>query len=220
MNFRLFFLFISLLFVAPIFGQQNWTLKKKEKEILVYTKDMDQSSIKQIKIVSTFNSTLSALMHLLWDVKVYPEWVPHCKSARSLKKISDRSIYYYAESSFPWPLQNRDMVAHSYFEQDLSTYEIRVTTDNVPDEYPIQKGLVRVQIFKAIWVLKPLENGKVEVSYFLHTEPSGNVPNWITNRFVDKGPVETFQKMKKLIELPKYRDSSFEFIKEPSALNN
>ncbi|MEO1437074.1 MAG: START domain-containing protein, partial [Bacteroidota bacterium] len=153
---------------------------------------------------------------LLWDTEKYPQWVPHCISAYELEEQNDRSVYYYASSAFPWPLQDRDLIAYSTFSQSDQDQTITIRTTATP-AYPYpDKGMIRVRQLEAIWILKPLKTGKTKVTYTLFTDPGGNVPAWGVNKFMDKGPIQTIEAMRELAKQEPYINAKWEAIVDPN----
>ncbi|MEM7105546.1 MAG: START domain-containing protein [Bacteroidota bacterium] len=147
-------------------------------------------------------------------VEEYPEWVPNCKKAFIIEQIDTYNVYYYAASTFPWPLQNRDLVAHSVFDQDPITKEITILTEAVEGHHPAQKGLIRIEVLQAIWILTPKPDGVVTITYFLKTDPAGNIPAWMTNKFMDRGPIQTMEKLRDMAKLEKYKNVKMSIIEE------
>ena len=40
------------------------------------------------------------------------------------------------------------------------------------------------------------------------------IPVFLTNMFIDKGPIQTIEKMREMLKLPKYRDAKVSYIEE------
>jgi len=87
-------------------------------------------------------------------------------------------------------------------------------SSSAEEKYPLQKGIVRVTVFDSKWIFTPLPDGKVNIEYTVKTDPGGNIPIFLTNMFIDKGPVATMKKMRDILQLPKYRDANVDFIEE------
>jgi len=48
----------------------------------------------------------------------------------------------------------------------------------------------------------------------IKTDPGGNIPVFLTNLFIDKGPIQTIEKMREMLQLPEYRDAKVSYIEE------
>ena len=86
-----------------------------------------------------------------------------------------------------------------------STVQIRSRA--VPDLLPEKKGHIRVAMVDSRWDLKPLPGNLVEVSYFLHSDPGGQIPAWLINSMVIDQPFNTLRNLRDILkELPYKND--------------
>mgnify|MGYP002718257558 CR=1 FL=1 len=78
--------------------------------------------------------------------------------------------------------------------------------DNGQPQYlPKEDGYTRVASLKGFWKFVPQGDGKVEVTYQVHTEPGGSVPSWLANSFVVEAPFNTLSGLRALAEEPGLR---------------
>ena len=160
----------------------------------------------------TVESTLSQMAAVLLDIQHQDEWFYHTKSS-VLKEVSPTELYYYAELSFPFPLNNRDFIEHIFITQDPTTYVLKMTVENIPDFIPVKKGIVRVENSQCNWVITPLSGRELELEFTLFADPAGNIPVWLINAMSSYGPVETFKKLKVQLLKPQYLHVSIASIK-------
>jgi hypothetical protein len=110
---------ITLLFhTVSAFAQNEWKLSTDKEGIKVYTSEVASSKIKAIKVTCNLAAKPSALVALLLDVESAPEWIYHTKSSKLIKQVSPSELYYYSEVAVPWPVENRDFVAHLMVRQN------------------------------------------------------------------------------------------------------
>lgn len=216
MNFKTVFVGIFILMFAHFsYAQDNgWQLKRKAKALKVYTRNISETGIKELRITTQFETSLNSIVALLNDVPANTDWVYSSKVAKITEQVAPNNMYYYSVSDFPWPLQDRDLIVHSIIKQDSDSKVITSTSYAAEDKYPFQKGIVRVMVFDSQWIFTPLPDGKIDIEYTVKTDPSGNIPVFLTNMFIDRGPVATMKKMRDMLELPKYRDANVENIEE------
>src|SRR4051794_6022942 len=108
---RIFFLNVfCILFMLPSFSQNDWELKKQKNGITVFTRDIESSRFKAIKVEAVLNGKLNRLDSIVRDVKNHKQWIYSTKSAHPVKYIGNNEIIYYEETSLPWPVKNRDVV--------------------------------------------------------------------------------------------------------------
>lgn len=202
--------------VSIIKKQPNdWVLKKAENGISVYTRSAENSKFNELKVVFQVNTSLSSIVALLNDVESYPKWIYHCEEAKILKKDSDKHLIRYQKTVAPWPVDSRDIAVEVNTYQDDKTKIVYQKINAVPDFTPLVEDHVRIREFKALWTLKPLKNGLVQVEYELMVNPAGNIPSWLVNLAVVEGPYETSVNMKKRLLDAKYQKANVAFIINP-----
>ncbi len=220
MNFKkLFFLnciiATSLVFTSFYLTSGQWILKKYDKGVAVYNRDLDTSSIKELKAVTQIKTSLSSIIALLNDRETYPQWVYKCGKSYLIKKITDSEGMYYQNAVAPWPIDNRDFAVDVKVVQDPKTKVVIQTGTAMPKFIPKVEGHVRVTVFKAVWTLTPIKNGFVNCEYELLVNPGGNIPAWIVNLAAIDGPWETTVNLREWVMKDKYQKATFPFITEP-----
>jgi hypothetical protein len=204
---------LALLFSLLSFGQDTWTLKTNKDGIAIYTKTIENSNYKGIRVKCSLPATLSQFVAVIMDVNTATEWLYSTKSSTLLKQVSPAEVYYYSEVGLPWPLSNRDFVCHLTARQDPRTKVVTIDGPVVPDYTPQKEGIVRVTHSSGKWIITPAENNTVNIEYTLEADPGGSIPAWLVNLFVTKGPMESFKKLKNQINKPQYKKAQYAFIK-------
>jgi hypothetical protein len=206
---NVFFLAFSL---PALHAEEPWHFLTEKEGIRVYSRAVSGSKVKALKVECTLNSTLSALVTLLMDVPGTTQWVSHTKSCTLLRQVSDAELYYYSEVSLPWPLQNRDFVAHVKVSQDKASKVVTVNAPAIPGMVAPKKGIVRVPHSIGFWTITPLDKTKIKVSYSLQVEPGGVIPAWAVNALSSQGPIDSFINMKRMLIRPEYKNAALSFI--------
>ncbi len=192
---------IALLSLStPGYGQPECTLRKEQDGIRVYACDSKLSKLRSIKAVFTINTTLDDLIHVIMDVDNYKNWQYNTINAHVVKMISDTELIYYSEVEAPWPISNRDLVVHLDIQKDITTGSLIVNTNSIPDYIPTKKGIVRVPMSHAQWIVKPISDSLVSVEYTMLIDPGGSVPVWMVNLVVVEAPYKSFRDFKNWIE--------------------
>jgi hypothetical protein len=206
-------LFLTLwIGVLSVYGQTNWDLRNEKKGLKVYTCTPDDSKFKAIKVELELECTLSQLVAVLLDINTAAEWVYATKSAVLLKQVSPSELYYYSEVRLPWPISNRDFVAQLKVAQDPATRIVTIDGPTVGDFVPLKKDIIRVKRSVGKWVITPVSRNHIRVEYTLRTDPGGDLPPWLFNLFVTKGPVESFQNLQVQLKKPAYTNAHLPFI--------
>ena len=144
--------------------------------------------------------TCDKLSGILMGVDKNIKWVYHTKTLRLIKRFSSNELIYYAETSLPWPMRNRDQAIRINLYPDSINHSLKIITTGEPKAIPETKGIVRVAYFLGIWQVKEISNGKISIEYYLNVDPGGSIPAWISNMFVAKGPYETFVNLSELLK--------------------
>ena len=191
---------IALLFFSLILHAQNWDLSKDKNGIRVYTATDDQSKYKMIKVEATFFGTIDKLVSIIKNVSNNKTWVYNTRQAHLITTISENEFLYYAETSLPWPLSNRDMAINMNLSADPANNNLQIVATGKPDAIPRKDGLVRIPLFNGVWNVKQVDNDKISIVYILKMNPGGNISAGVSNMFVSKGPFETFNNLSKQLK--------------------
>ncbi len=204
------YLFLSLILLAistlavawsPSTGDA-WELKRKGDNMWVYTRDRAGSPIKEVKLVMTVDASIDAINEVLNAAERQPEWVFRCLKGKDLGgDVTAGGWYYYSLIDMPWPMEDRDVIGKVTGGREGASYISHTVA--APKKTPKVDGVVRLTTFEVSTSYQALPSGKTQVTYQLYSEPGGSVPTWLVNLFVDKGPVETMTKLRKLVEIEK-----------------
>jgi len=193
-------LLFLLFFNNSLFCQDQWELSKEGNNIKVYTGKISNSSFKSVKVDCTMEGTIDKLVAVLKNVDGNNHWVYNTKQTHMIKNISDQEFIYYAETSLPWPLRNRDMAINMLFDKNALGNQLTVKATGVKDAAPEQNGKVRVPYFNGLWEVTQTDERHITIHYQLSVDPGGSVPAWAYNMFVSKGPYKTFNNLAALLK--------------------
>lgn len=207
-----FCLLLALLFVTSFLRAQEWELKRNKDGIKVFVKEQPNTSIKALRFTTTVRADLQTIAAVLTHVEGFDDWVYASLESRTINRVSDGEVYYYALVDFPWPFDNRDLVLHSNFWQDKKTLALHSKTSSVPTMEKENDGIVRIKKTEIHWVFTPSSNGNVQVDYTLSSDPAGNIPAWMVNLAADQGPLQTMIKFKEMLEKEKYKNKKLAFV--------
>ncbi|ALJ00416.1 START domain-containing protein [Rufibacter tibetensis] len=191
---------VGLLFLCSVgYSQSKWELQKKEDGIEVYTRQVKDNPLKEIRVVCELPGTANNLVNLLKDVEHHSNWVYLNKKTQLLKRKSENSLIYYTEADMPWPLTDRDMVVEANFTPATKNNQARVEVKSIKDYIPQKKDLVRIPSSLAVWEITALPKGNIKIDYTFKVNPGGSVPAWLVNATVATGPTKTFQNLRKVL---------------------
>lgn len=179
-------------------AERQWQLEREEDGVSVYLADVPGSKYKAYRGVVTINADLAAVQAAQEDVAGSCSWIFSCQQQRLLVTEGNVSELY-TRFEMPWPVKARDSVIQVTTRTDADGGVTRLLKA-VPQRLPEEKDFVRVQRVDGEWHLKPLDQGRVEVTYEVHTEPGGSVPSWLANSFVVDAPLQTLQGLRAKVE--------------------
>lgn len=183
-----------------LFAQSGWELSKEGNGIKVYTRATDSSKFKSVKVECMLAGTIEKLIAILKNVDGNVKWVYNTKQTHSVKTMSSDEFIYYAETSLPWPLRNRDVVINMLFTNDSIRKTLTVKATGMNGEVEKVSGLVRIPYFNGLWEVAAIDNSHISINYFLSVDPGGSIPGWAYNKFVAKGPYNTFNNLAGLLK--------------------
>ena len=204
---KIFVSILLLIMTTWLQAENPWNLSKEEDGIQVYVRNTSGSAVKSFKGSMTVKTSLSSLVAVFDDAPSYPRWLHNCKSARTLKDVSDHEAYNYVVTAMPWPVANRDTIIHSQLTQNKSSKQVQVKLLAEPNYLKPKRGIVRIKTMVGRWVLTPVSKGKINVVYEMSVDPGGNIPKWLVNAMAVDLPFYTLQKIRKIVREAKYANA-------------
>lgn len=179
----------------------DWHLVRAARGIQVYTAPAGNSGLKYVKVTAVLRGSLEKVQAVFRQIDQQKDWVYKTRKAYLLKQISPNELWYYTETSLPWPLSNRDAVIRMKLEAQ-GQHQLAITQEGVPSAAPLHTGVVRVPHLEGKWLFRVQREGQLSVEYYLDVDPGGALPAWVVNLFVTKGPFETLVQLQRLITSP------------------
>src|SRR5258705_2379459 len=192
---KIFLLFLFSVSAARAYSQYDWKFVKEKDGIKVYESKTQTSNYKAIRVECTITGTYDKLISLLNNVSRHKEWVYNNKISYVLKRNSAYDLYYYTETSLPWPMSNRDAIIHLTMKRDSLDRFLQISAMGLPKNIPEKSGKVRVPRTMVSWYVTKPTATTIHIVYSFDADPGGSLPAWLVNSFADKGPFESFKKL-------------------------
>ncbi|MCJ8205144.1 START domain-containing protein [Pseudomonas sp. RGM2987] len=189
---------LTVLLATATAQAEDWQVAKEKDGIKVSLTEVPGSKYKAYRGVTVMKTTMEKLRALQEDVPGACAWIHECKSQKLLKHEGDKS-WTYTQFNTPWPVTSRDSVLEVTTEQGADGSLTR-HLKGVPTYLPEEKGFVRVTQVDGFWKFAPKGADQIEVTYQVHTEPGGDVPSWLANKFVVDAPFNTLKELKERAE--------------------
>lgn len=181
---------------APVrAGESPWSVARERDGISVYTRPVEGSGIREFRGVALVAASPAAIRALLRDADRFKDWFPNTSESRLLAREGDVS-YQYSVLDAPWPVSDRDNVFRSVTTIDPASGRISIRVSAAPDYHPEQPERVRVRRALGEWLLEPVGAGQTRVTFTMHLEPGGGVPQWLINAQVVETPFDALTNLR------------------------
>lgn len=175
---------------------EKWELIKSNEKMKVYTKNIQCSKIKQVKVEGIMECSLEKIIFTLNRVEDYPKWIYGCVKSFQFKTISKDEYHYYIYTDMPFPFKDRDLIVHTiqWFDNEGKFISSSISKPNL---LALKNGAIRIRKHKTLWKIKKISENKVKYTYTIFMDPGGILPAWLINLAIDKGPVGTIKALEK-----------------------
>ena len=183
---------------------QDWNLYKDYDGIEVYTRKVDGFAIKDVRIRTKLQTSMHELIAALEDFELQDSWVKNTNESRKIEQITPTHYFFYIGTDFPFPAKDRDAVIEYKRSLDAEKNYVFIEYKAHPDRMPKDSDYIRMPSLDATYTLTPLEEGWIDVDYFIRADIGGSIPNWIINMAISKGPKDTMVALKKVLASGQY----------------
>jgi len=210
---QLIALIIGFISIVNLNAQTDWELKKEEDGIKVYLREVEGSKIQEYKAETILKGKVSSYIAVMKDVNSYAELYEHTKEVRLINENDTFHVHYLATDT-PWPVKDRDAVYSSTYSQHYDTKLVRIDMKIETGYVDENDDYVRMEKADGYWLFYQIEPNKVEITYQMHAEPGGSIPNWVINMFLVDTPIEDIKMLQERAQLEKYSNQKFNFLIE------
>lgn len=195
------FLFL-IPFSSFLWADTSWELRKNEKGIQVFTREVEGSALLEFRGIVTVDQKIDEVVAFYEDWARMPEWFHQCIESKLLEEKSPDSKILYFAIDLPWPVKDRDSVYHRVRTKGQDG-GVEYHASAMNDLYPSQKDRVRMPAVSGMWRFTPLADGRTEVYYQQHGDAGGFIPAWLMNKLVVNIPYNTLSSLREALKEPK-----------------
>lgn len=175
-----------------------WRLDREREGIRVETRPVEGSGIREFRGTAEVAAPVETIRTLLRDADRFREWFPNTSESRLLERSGDVS-YQYSVLDTPWPISDRDNVFRAQTTRDAATGTVSIAVHAAPDHHPEQPDRVRVRHARGEWRLEPIGEDRTRVTFRMHLDPGGGVPEWLINARVVETPFEALRNLRAML---------------------
>jgi hypothetical protein len=189
----------------------GWSKDKSGDNVTVYVQPAPGYSLKAFRAVTTVPVPMDAVNALIADAPAFSQWYSDCRSNKIIKTISSKEYVTYFVNDSPFPVMDRDSLIHTTVSQDPATRAVTFAMKGAPTLIPEKDDYVRVPKLEGYWRVTPIGASETEVVLELRSDTGGSVPSFLANQQVTVGPFKTFQKLRAMVQKPRYLKASVDY---------
>jgi len=184
----------------------GWKLQKDENDIKVYFKEVEGSNVKAFMGKKVMSASVSSILKVMKDVNTCGEWIRGCIKAIDLEGSTFEETYQYGINDLPWPANDRDFVNQIITSNNPETGDVTISLKAVEGRIPLSDN-VRLKKMYIQYTLSPISENETSVTWVQHTEPGGNIPNWLVNMLLIDIPYYSLTRLEGMAKKPEYRSA-------------
>ena len=193
--------------------EYEWHLKRDRDGIQVYVSKVADSKFKAMRAHMTVETSVRSLVALITDLENCHQWASTCKHAYIMERFSPTESIVYSHNNLPFPVRDRVAYSRVNWTIDADKGAVVMRSYALSDgQYGVRKGVIRVTDAMSEWRFTPQVDGKVLVESFVHADPNGAIPAWLTNLLMVDAPFDTMRQVRKLALTEKYQQAQVPFL--------
>ncbi|EKF75862.1 hypothetical protein A11A3_00170 [Alcanivorax hongdengensis A-11-3] len=172
-------------------------------EVTTYVRDVADSPVKAFRGQVQVAASMTSVLAVITAVDTFPQWVFQSKDARRIAVQGQEKLYMQFNGI--WPVSDRDVVLGNTLSQDDQGV-ITLHSVNLSGVADKRSGYVRIPKLDNRFVLKPVSDGQVQVTFETYVDPGGRVPAWLANLVSTRAPLETLEGLQAQLKKPRFTD--------------
>ena len=196
---------------AALSESLDWDMKRDRDGIQVFTATVPDSRHKAVRGTMQVAAPLKDFVALVLDTEACSDWAALCKESYVAARESDVEFHVYTYNDLPWPVADRDAVAHVLWSVDSESGRADMVATIASGVVDKHKRALRLSEGITSWTFTPNADGTL-VESFAHLNPGGGVPAWVTNMLLVDSPFDTLKAMRKVVTSGAYAEHSVSFL--------
>lgn len=179
------------------FDSLAWVQEYQKKNTTIHIAAVEQHDIKAFRAVSTYETSVNQMVNVITDMTRFTDWMHGAKEAYVVQKLADNVQACYFRNDVPFPLKDRDGVIVQKVTQEAPG-RVRIHLNLMNELVPEDSAYVRVDHLEGDWLIEDIGNGKVQLTYQIHLDPQGMIPDWIVNFLITETPSKSLKNLNKV----------------------
>lgn len=189
-------------------SQQPWQHYRQFPELNMQYRDMllGDKAVLGIQVKLLYRGRLSAFFQVLRDTGQATSWLDSARSVMLIARPSVHEDWVVTTFDTPWPLQPRDMVTCSRWAQ-AKDYSIEMTVVGCPQQWPAAANTIRIKQLSAQWLLTPLPNQQIALTYTGTADAGGGLPRWLSDPVALAATLRSFRALQQRLSQTEYQQA-------------
>jgi len=187
----------------------EWKTRLDKDRILVESRPVQGSHYEEFRASLVMTAAPAHVIALLQDNSACSKWLYRCTESRLLEAVSNTERFFYQSTGLPFPARARDAVFHAQVLYNADK-TISVNMRAAPDRLP-ETDKVRILEARGTYLLQPLDDGRLRLTWQQYIDPAGALPAWLVNRLLTDIPFKSLEALRDLVRQPPYVDAYFEY---------
>lgn len=179
---------------------QRWELAREEDGIAVYLCKIPGSGFDAVRAEMMMNVHADSLVAAFRNIEQHRNIFPNSEVIQVLDRPTDSTQVQYTHTNVPWPASDRDGIYHMTFSKDALTGNHVIEAHALPNYIDEKDDIVRIPYSRSRWDVIYINDSTAKVSYFVHVDPGGIVPEWLVNTTIVSMPIQTFRDLRAAFE--------------------
>jgi hypothetical protein len=178
---------------------QTWRKALEKDGITVWLPTEKNKQGKEFRARTIVYASTDKILKMLRDAEKYPSWVENLSEAKTIKLYNPNLFVIWYKVDMPVGFSDRDVVLENKVVRTQNG-TIKVLLRSKPNDYPKINQVVRINNTYGYWLLKPLSKQKTLVIYQFYADAGIELPGWLVNMFLVKGPYKTLKNLRQWVE--------------------
>ena len=170
---------LSLLLVV-LAQAPEWRVDRTVEGMKLELRAVPNSKFDEMRVTTTREGDLQRLCDAIFAKGVGDKLEGNFKK-RTVLKETETERWTYEQIAVP-VVSDRDYVIHVKLEKPAESGRCEVSFQTETDEaHPIAPGHVRIASVRGYWTVVPADDGKLNISYLIFSDPGGDVPAFLVH---------------------------------------
>ena len=173
-----------------------WEIAKQKKGVTLSYRKLkvaDTLNIRELSASFTILSTIDSIIEYIKQPLRIEEWNEAVRFSELLHS-EDSTWVSHTTFDIPYPFPQQELVSKYVVNQDDK--KVIISSQSVPNYTKLKEGINRERYNWGKWLLLPLDNGLVQVTFSAVSLSNSSIPRFIKDPIIRRKLVNSFIKLK------------------------